>query len=145
MTNEHYPYKVAAVYPDNRAAAAAVGALDAAGLEEVRVVELSPAATGIDRAIGQETAKIAAARPAVLYASAPVAGSLIVLGYGTVTGWADGAIRGLRLRENLLASLLKDALRAGYHVVLLLATNGKSRQHAETVISATLSDPALPD
>jgi len=29
--------------------------------------------------------------------------------------------------------------------VLLLAANGKARQHAEAVISATLSDPALPD
>ena len=142
MVNEHYPNKVAAVYPDDRTAAAAVSALDAADLGEVRVIELSPDATGVERVIGQATAGLAAATSPALYVSAPVAGSLIVLGYGAMIGWATGAIRGIRLRENLLAGLLKEALKGGYYVVLLLAANGEAKRHAEDVISATLSGPA---
>ncbi|MGD8312443.1 MAG: hypothetical protein PVJ66_07580, partial [Gammaproteobacteria bacterium] len=55
MTSEHYPYRIAAVYPDNRAVSAAMNALDATALEQVRVVELAPDATDIDRAIVRET------------------------------------------------------------------------------------------
>jgi len=142
MAIEHYPYKVAAVYPDDRTAAAAVGALDAADLDAVRVIELSPDATGVYQAIRQATAGLAAATPAALYASAPVARSLIVLGYGAVTGWSAGAIIGIRLNECLLAGLLKDALKAGCHGVLLLAANRMAKQHVEAVLSATLSEPA---
>jgi hypothetical protein len=142
MAIEHYLYKVAAVYQDDRTAAAAMGALDAADLDAVMVIELSPDATGIDEAIRQAMAGFAATTPPALYASAPVARSLIVLGYGAVTGWSAGAISGIRLNECLFAGLLKDSLKAGYHGVLLLAANHKARQHAEAVLSATLSGPA---
>jgi hypothetical protein len=42
-----------------------------------------------------------------------VVGPPIILGYGALIGSTAGAIRGLRLRENLLADLVKDALKAG--------------------------------
>jgi len=142
MTNEHLPYKVAAVYPDDRTAAAAMDALDAAALGDVRLVELAPDTGGVDQAVGPAAGGPAATSP-VLYVSAPVAGTLVVLGYGALIDAAAGTICGLRLRENLLVDLLKDALRAGFHVVLLLAANSETRRHAEAVISATLSDQAI--
>jgi len=142
MTIEHYPYKVAAVYPDDRTAAAAVGALDAADIDAIRLIDLSPDATGVDQAIRQAMAGPAAATSPALYASAPVARALIVLGYGGATGWSAETISGIRLNECLLAGLLIDALKADYHGVLLLAANRKARQHAEAVLSATVSGPA---
>jgi hypothetical protein len=142
MTNENLPYKVAAVFPDERTAAAAVDALDAATLDDVRVVELAPDTSGADQSVGTAAGGPAATSPA-LYVSAPVVGSLVVLGYGALVDGAAGTIRGLRLHESLLADLLRDALRAGCYVVLLLAANSEARRHAEAVISATLSDQAI--
>ena len=142
MTNEHLPYKVAAVYPDDRASAAAMDALDGAALGDVRVIELAPDTSDVDQAIGPAAGGPAATPPA-LYVSAPVVGSLVVLGYGALIDGVAGTICGLRLRENLLADLLKDALRAGCYVVLLLTTNSETRRHAEAVISTTLTDPAI--
>lgn len=143
MTNEHLPYKVAAVYPDDRTAAAAMDALDAAALGDVRLIEFAPdTGGGVDQAVGPAAGGPAATSPA-LYVSAPVAGTLVVLGYGALIDAAAGTICGLRLRENLLVDLLKDALRAGFYVVLLLAANSETRRHAEAVISATLSDQAI--
>ena len=142
MTNEHLPYKVAAVFPDERTAAATVEALNAATLDGVRVLELTPDTSGVDQAVGPAAGEPAVTSPA-LYVSAPVVGSLVVLGYGALINGAAGTIRGLRLRESLLADLLKDALRAGCFVVLLLAANSEARRHAEAVISATLSDQAI--
>jgi hypothetical protein len=143
MTNGPLPYKLAAVFPDERTAAAAVDALDAATLDGVRVLEFAPDTSGVDRAVGPAAGVTAATAPA-LYVSAPVVGSLVVLGYGALIDAAAGTIRGLRLRESLLADLLKDALRAGCYVVLLLAASSEARRHAEAVISVTLSDhPAI--
>ena len=142
MTSERHPYKVAAVFPDDRTAAAALDALDAATLDGIRVLELTPDTSDVDHAVVPGACPPAAAAP-VLYVSAPVVGSLVVLGYGALIEGAAGTSRGLRLRENLLLDLLKDALRAGYYVVLLLAVNRQARQHTEAVINATLSDPRI--
>lgn len=144
MTIEHYPYEIAAIYPDGTAAAAAVAALDAAALDDVRVVELLPGATGVDQAkvpesvLTRETVGRAAVKSPVLFVSAQVVGSLIVLGYGAVIGRTAGAIRGPRLHRELFAGLVKDALKAGYYVVSLHAANNRAQQHAEAVINATL-------
>jgi len=140
--NEHLPYKVAAVFPDDRTAAAAMDALDAAAMDDVRLIEFAPDTSGIDQAVGAAAGGSAATSPA-LYVSTPVVGSLVVLGYGALIDAAAGTICGIRLRENLLVDLLKDALRAGLYVVLLLAANSEARRHAEAVISATLLDPAI--
>jgi hypothetical protein len=142
MTNEHLLYKVAAVFPDDRTADAALDALDNATLDGVRVLELAPDTSDVDQAVELNAGGPAVAAPA-LYVSAPVVGSLVVLGYGALINGAAGTIRGLRLRESLLADLLKDALRAGCYVVLLLAANSETRRRAEAVISAILSDRAI--
>lgn len=150
------------MYPDNRAVSAAMNALDATALEQVRVVELAPDATDIDRAIVPETgtrhdsvardatggaagtaadAATAGAPDAVapaLFVSAPVVAALIVLGYGAMIGATAGAIRGLRVRDNVLAAVVKDALKVGYHVLILHAASIEARQRAETVIGDTL-------
>ena len=133
MTSEHYPYEVAAVYPDGRTAAAAVDALNASTLDDIRVIKLTPDATA-----GSATTGLAAATSPVLFVSAPVVGSMIVLGYGAVIGRTSGAIRGLRLSRDLLAGLVKDVLKAGYYVVILHAANNRAQRHAEAVINATL-------
>ena len=166
MTNEHYPCKIVAVYPDHRTASAAVRALDEVSPDDIRVIELSPYATGTGRPVKPETgmscdtatresdaggtagtaanaaaAETTVATAAILFISAPVVAPLIVLGYGAMIGGeAAGAIRGHRLRENVLGDLVKDVLKAGYHVVVIHAANNEAQKQAAAVISATLPE-----
>jgi hypothetical protein len=167
MKNPHFPCKVAALYPDDRTASAAMKALDKAALEDVRVIGLAPDATNIDQAIAPETeairdsvardtaaggaagipagaatAGMAAAMAPALFVSAPVVSALIVLGYGAMIGGVAGAIRGLRLRESLLAGLVKDALKAGCYVLIVHAFSKAAQQRAEAVIGETLVEQA---
>ena len=165
MQTEHYPHKIAAVYQDNTAAEAAAMALDAADLGDVTIVRLAPGDSAVDLAIEPETrgtrgtlvkdtlagAAVGTAAGAVaggaaalatpaLFLSAPVVGPLVVLGYGAMIGSAAGAIRGLRMRENLLASLVKDALDAGYHCIIVHAANEEAEHRAQEVIDATVTE-----
>ena len=163
--SERYPHKVAAVYPDAATSESALLALDNAGLESVVVVRLDPGAGDIDVAIEpeREQTRNAVARDTVaggaagtaagavaagaasvvaptLFVSAPVVGPLIVLGYGAMIGGMAGAIRGLKLRENVLAGLVKDALQAGCHVVIVHAANEAAQQQVQAVIAETLTE-----
>jgi len=165
MHTERYPHKVAAVYQDGAAAEAAAMALEAANLERVSVVRLAPGDSAVDLAIEPETvgargtlvkdtavgAAAGAAAGAVtggaaalatpaLFISAPVVGPLVVLGYGAMIGSAAGAIRGLRLRETVLASLVKDALNAGYHCIIVHAADEQAQRRAQSVVDATVTE-----
>jgi len=165
MKKEHYPHKVAAVYPGAAEAEAAVMALSAANIGDIEIVQLAPGTEDPDIGIEPETdatrdtvvkdtlagaatgtvAGAAAAGATALFASslfisAPVVAPLIALGYGTMIGGIAGAIRGLRLREDMLASVVKDALKAGYHVVVVHVENDAIRDQVDDVLNATLSE-----
>jgi hypothetical protein len=165
MQRERYPHKVAALYPDAAAAKAAITALAAADLGDREVMQLEPGATDIDRVIEPETeatgetvtrdmvsggaagtvagAAVAGASTLVaptLFVSAPVVGPLIVLGYGAVIGGVPGAIRGLRLREGVLAGLVKDALESGCYVVLVHVANDELKRRAQDVLDQTMAE-----
>jgi hypothetical protein len=141
VSSEHYPHKVAAVYPDEQTAQVAVKALGSAALTDVRVVELAPGDADVNQAITSGNGAASAEAP-VLFVSAPVVAALIVLGYGAVIGKTAGAIYGLRLRERILAGLAKDSLKAGCHVVILHAASSAACRQAEAVIRESL--PARP-
>lgn len=164
MKHTTYPHKVAAVYPDSDTADAAVQTFGLLQLGGIKVTHLSPGTTReIDLAIepeveqtrdtmigdtfiggaaGTATGAAVAGATAVLapalFVSSPLIGPLIVLGYGAMIGSAAGAIRGLRLRETLLAGLVKDALKAGFHVVLVHAEDADAQRRAQTVIDETM-------
>lgn len=165
MKHEHHPHRIAAVYPDRAAAEAALNALSLAGLSGIRITQLAPGAGEVDLAIepdveetrntvventltgsaaGTATGAVVAGATAMLapalFVSTPVVGPLIVLGYGALIGSAAGAIRGLRVRETLLAGLVKDALKAGYHVVLVHAEDPDAHRRAQTVIDETMAE-----
>ncbi len=165
MQRERYPHKVAAVYPDADAAEAATAALDGAAPGDVRIVRLAPGARDIDLAVepepdgtrdtvvgdvfagsaagtaaGAVVAGTATVVTPALFVSAPVLGPLIVLGYGTMIGSLAGAIRGLKVRETLLAGIVKDALKAGCHVVIVHAASDEARQRAQAVIDRTMTE-----
>lgn len=168
MKSEHYPHKVAAIYPDAAAAKAAVVALDADEADDIKVMQLAPDASDIDSTIepetqatrdtvakdtvagvatgtaaGAVTAGVAAALTPALFVSAPLVGPLVVLGYGAMIGGTAGAIRGLKLRENMLSGLVKDTLKAGYHVVIVHAASEEAQQRVEAVIDTTVTEDTM--
>lgn len=165
MKHDSYPHKIAAVYPDIAAAEAALNAFNLVQLSGIRITHLAPGASGVDLAIEPEVeetrktvventlaggaagtvtgAAVAGATSILapaLFVSTPVVGPLIVLGYGAIIGSTAGAIRGLRLRETLLADLVKDALKAGYQVVLVHAENEDAHRRAQVVIDETVAE-----
>ena len=165
MTHEHYPHKVTAVYLDDVAAKDAVRALNGADLGDVKVLQLTPDTRNIDSAVEPETeatrdtltrdtlaggatgtaagavvSGVTAVVAPTLFVAAPITGPLIVLGYGAMLGGIAGAIRGIKPSESELAALVKDALNAGYYVVMVHAANDEARQKAEAVINDTLAE-----
>lgn len=165
MKTEQYPHKIAAVYPDGTAAQEALQALDDARLDNIEVTSLNQGKAGVSHAIEPETEEtanrivldavygtaaggaagavtagaIAAVLPS-LFVSAPVVAPLIVLGYGATIGGTAGAVLGLKPRENMLAGLVKDSLKSGFHVVIVHAANPEARQRAEAVIARTMAE-----
>jgi hypothetical protein len=168
MKSETYPYKVAAVYPDDVSTEAAIDALSSARLGDVEIVRLAPGSSEVDLAIEPEreetrntvvqdtvtgslagtaagavlTGAATLGAPA-LFVSAPLVGPLVVLGYGAMIGGTIGAIRGLKLRENMLSGLVKDSLKAGYHVVIVHAANEEAQTRVQDVISKTMAEETV--
>lgn len=165
MKSERYPYKVAAVYPNNAATEAAVHALNLTDLGDIEVARLEPGSSEIDVAIEPERAETrdtvvkdtvaggiagtaagagltgaAALGAPALFVSAPVVGPLIVLGYGAMIGGTVGAIRGLKLRENMLSGLVKDALKAGCHVIVVHAASEDAQRRVQDVVNTTMAE-----
>lgn len=165
MKKAHYPHKVAAIYPGAAEAKAAVTALTDAKIGDIEIVQLTPgtedpdigiepeadatrdtavrdtlagAATGT--VVGAAAAGATALVATSLFVSAPVVATLMALGYGTLLGGIAGAIRGLRLREGMLAGVIKDALKAGHHVVVVHVANDAIRDQVDDVLSTTLSE-----
>ena len=168
MISETYPYKVAAVYPDEVSTEAAIHALSSSELGDVEIVRLAPGTGEVDLAIEPEpeetrntvvqdtvtgslagtaagavlTGAASLGTPA-LFVSAPIVGPLMVLGYGAMIGGTVGAIRGLKLRENMLFSLVKDSLKAGYHVIIVPAANEEAQLRVQDVISNTMAEETV--
>lgn len=164
MQTEHYPHKIAAVYADSAAAADALAALRQAALGDVEIIHLhvdSPAVqrgiepeqqatrnhmlkdillgTGLGTAIGAAGAGSIAVILPSLFVSVPVVGPLIIAGYGATLGATVGAIMGLKVKEGLLAGMVQDAVKAGFHVIIVHAVDDLTRERAETVVERTLT------
>jgi hypothetical protein len=164
MKSERYPYKVAAVYQDGAAAETAARALENADLGDIEIIRLVPDQGDIDLSVEpgpeasrdtliRDTAAGTAAGAAAagstatvaaptLFVSAPIVGPLILLGYGAMIGGTVGAIRGLKLRESMLAGVVKDALKAGYPVVVINAADEDAKRRVQDVVDDSMAKQA---
>lgn len=164
METEHYPHKIAAIYPDAASAEAAHRALQNAGLGEAVVIHLLPGSREVEQAIEPEQAGtrdhlikdmlegsgigtvigaagagvIAVALPS-LFVSVPVVGPLMVAGYGAAIGLTAGAAKGLKVKEGLLAGVVEDAINGGFHALIVHSTDDDTHARAEAVIETTLA------
>ncbi len=163
MKTENYPHKVAAVYPDASTAEEAIKALEAPAFADTKIIHISPDSSNIDRAIEPEStatvdtvvkdaavggtagtitgAAVMAASTfagSLLFISAPIVAPLAVLGYGALIGGTAGAIHGLKLSKDILTSLVEDAIKSGYHVVIVHSAKAETKQRAQDIISETM-------
>lgn len=165
MQTEQFPHKVAAIYTDAARVDAAIGALRDAAVGDVRLNRLAPdspdpgrsiepeqagtrnrfivdilAGTGIGTAMGAVGAGAIAIGLPTLFVSAPVVGPLVVAGYGATLGATAGAIKAFRVKEGLLADVVKDSLDRGFHVLIVHAPDAETQERAEHVIEQTVTE-----
>jgi len=163
MEEHEYPHKLAGVYPDQEKARAARDELLDTGLprKQLRLIaagdpntdeKIDPESTATrdemvkDTSVGAGAGTVAGAASAAgaefllpsLFISAPVVGGLIALGYGAALGGVAGAIYGMRMQEGMFASIVKDAVDDGNHVLVVHAHSEEEKEKAEKVMEHTM-------
>lgn len=159
METEQYPLTLAAIYPDSDSTEVAKYSLRYAGLGDVRFVHLhagspyvkaaEPAPTGNrnhfvrDVVIGSVIGSAVGAAGALadlpgLFVSAPVIAPLLAAGYGATLGATAGAVKGLRIKQDLLAGMLQDVVRKGFHVLIVQTPDDATYARTERAVAATL-------
>lgn len=168
MQSYDFKHELAGIYADREAAEKAREAFLGAGFDadEVRLVspekasedddsvsrDIEPESGGTRDQIVKDTAVGTAAGGGIgavgagaiglmapaLFAAAPVVAPLIVMGYGAAIGGMGGAITGLHIEKTRLASIVQDALKGGFFVVLVHSRDkeayGKAREVMETTV-----------
>lgn len=165
MDTEHYSHKIAAIYPDASSIMSAKAALEKADLGDVKIRELDAstldpepgiepeqkgtrnrfihdilAGGAVGTAAGAAGAGAAAVLLPSLFVSAPVVTPLIVIGYGATLGGGAGAIKSMKVKEDMLAGMVEDAIGEGFHVLVVHVPDKETRGRAEAVIDDTLAE-----
>lgn len=165
MNTEHYIHKIAAIYPDVHSAESALEALRQENLDDVKITHLHAGGIDAQRAVEPEQAAtrdrfildilagtgagaaagavgagaIGLALPA-LFVSVPVVGPLMVAGYGAMIGGTVGAVKGIRVKEGLLASVVQDAIKRDFHVVVVHCADKDTCDRAGALVRDTLPE-----
>jgi len=152
---EHYPRKLAAIYPDSDSTEVAKYNLRYAGLGDVRFVHLHAGSPHVGRAIDPEHTETrnhfirdipigatAMGLPS-LFVSAPVIEPLMAAGYSATLGVTAGAIKGFKIKEGLLAGMVQDAIRKGFHVLIVHSPDDATHARAERAVANALAEDTL--
>lgn len=103
--------------------------------EFIRDISVGTGVGGVAGAIG--ATGIGLGLPA-LYVSAPVVAPLMVLGYAATIGGLVGAVHGLHLKEDVLTSVVEDALHEGYPVLMIHAADKQQAEKAHELMQSTM-------
>ena len=79
----------------------------------------------------------------MLFAAAPVVAPLIVMGYGAAIGGMGGAITGLHIEKTRLSTMVQDALKGGFFVVLVHGRDENAYRKAREVMEATVVERSV--
>jgi hypothetical protein len=165
MKTERYPHKIAAIYSDAEHAEGAVRALRQAELDGVEITRLAPDSHAPGSAVEPEQAEtrnrfivdmlvgggigtaagaagagaMAIALPSV-FVSVPVVGPLVVAGYGAILGATAGALKAFKVKEGLLADMVKDSLDKGFHVLIVHSHDAGTHERAERIVGETFAE-----
>lgn len=165
---EQYSHKVAAIYPDQSAAQAALEQLEAAGFStsQVRLIgphdpatdkKLEPEGdeipkefikdtaigTGLGGAVGAAGATAMAVTGVALYVAQPLLATLMTVATGAGIGTLAGALKGLRIKEDAYVAMVQDALRRGHWAVVALGRNTDEEARAHAVFKDTIREQEI--
>jgi hypothetical protein len=173
MESYDFTHELAGIYADNDAAQKAYEAFIEAGFDasEVRLItpdqapedsdavsqDIEPESGGTRDQIAKDTAIGTAAgvgagavgagaiglMAPMLFASAPVVAPLIVMGYGAAVGGMGGAITGLHIEKTRLASMVRDALKGGFCIVLVHGRDEAAYRKASEVMESTVVERSI--
>jgi len=160
-----YPHKLAGIFPDSTSLAQAEKLFVEAGFsreqvnriqtgealreqeqkiesessgvrnEFIRDISVGTGVGGVGGAIG--AAGIGLGLPA-LYVSAPVVAPLMVIGYAATIGGLAGAVRGLHVKEDVLTSMVEDALHNDYPVLMVHTGDKRETEMAHELMQSTM-------
>lgn len=159
MLTEHYPHKLAAIFPDADGIEIARKSLVDAQLDDVVMMHLHSGSSRVGQAIEPEQAAtrnhfildilagagigallglmlaglVAAMFPSV-FSNVPVLGPLMVIGYVSSVGMIFGAIKSLRVKEGILSGKVQDALKEGSHVLLVHSADDATHTRASRIV-----------
>jgi uncharacterized membrane protein len=68
---------------------------------------------------------------------------LIVMGYGAAIGGMGGAITGLHIEKTRLSSMVQDALKGGFFVVLVHGRDENAYRKAREVMETTVVERSV--
>ena len=168
METEHYPHKVAAVYPSAAAAEAARQELLRAGLVDIDIRQVGPATSDLDARIepeqrqtrnrfiediltgtalggvaGAAAAGAAAALVPTLFVAAPVLGPLMAVGYAATLGGGAGAVKAFKVKEGMLAGVVEDAAKNGLCSLVIHTPDAETNARVEQIVERTLADKTV--
>jgi hypothetical protein len=168
MNDYRFDYKLAAIFRNADDADAAKKRFLDAGFQAEQLMTLAPnhpspdsqiepeadatrdelikdtlVGTGVGGAAGGVAAAGIAAWAPALFVPAPIVGPLVALGYGAMIGGIGGAVTGLRLEKTKLASMIKDALKDGWHVLLVHVEDTTEFRRAESLLNETLAQDRI--
>lgn len=173
MQSYEFKHELAGIYADKEAAEKAHEALIGAGFDasDIRLIppakvtededavsrDIEPESGGTRDQILKDTAVGTAVGGGVgavgagaiglmapmLFAAAPVVAPLIVMGYGAAIGGMGGAITGLHIEKTRLASIVQDALKGGFFVVLVHARDEAAYRKARDVMETTVVEQTI--
>ncbi|MFP3873567.1 MAG: hypothetical protein ACLFQT_01440 [Thiohalophilus sp.] len=103
--------------------------------EFIRDISMGTGIGGVGGALG--AAGIGLGLPA-LYVSAPVVAPLMVIGYAATIGGLAGAVHGLHVKEDVLTSVVEDALHNGYPVLMVHTSDKSETEKAHELMQSTM-------
>jgi hypothetical protein len=165
MKDYRFDFKVAGIFEDEDAAAAACRRLIDSGFRREQTRTLGSSEIPVDKHIepeteatrdqlirdtligtgvggvagGAATAGLATLMP-TFFVSAPVVGPLVVLGYGAMLGSIGGAATGLSIEKTHLAALIKDAIEAGCYVLLVHVEDEQEYERAKKLLGELVAE-----
>jgi hypothetical protein len=94
---------------------------------------------GIGGGVGAASTAVLAAET-VLFATNPILGGLMAIGYATTIGGLAGAIKGLKVKETIFVGVVEQALRQGSWALVVHAQDKEQEEIARRILGETVAD-----
>lgn len=96
---------------------------------------------GIGGGVGIAGTAVLAAET-LLFATNPILGTLMAIGYGATIGGIAGAIKGLKVKETVFVGIVEQALQEGSWALVVHTQDQDQEKVARQILGETVADPS---